>query len=118
MNSMEPSGGARAMDERPKYLALGRIFLAAAGPSNPARIIEEGQEFFSEGVPNNGFRPLNAAARAAKLKAIGMRWRENPHPAQFRRLAVSLGFAGGTTAEAQDFIAGWIAHETQKETTP
>jgi hypothetical protein len=100
----------------PKYRALGRIFLSADGPV-AARIIEADEVFDHEGPPNNAFLPLNYAARVAKLKSIGSHWRENPHPGQHRRLATSLGWAGGTTAEADTYIENWIARETQEETT-
>jgi hypothetical protein len=103
--------------EIPRYRAVGRIFLSAAGPVG-SRIIEAGAAFDYDGVPDNSMRPLNAAARAAKLKSIPSNWRAAPHPGQIRRLARSLGFAGGTTSEATAFIENFIETEIQKETTP
>jgi hypothetical protein len=103
-------------DEAPRYRALSRIFISADGPV-AARIIEVDQVFDHEGLPNNAFLPLNAAARTARLKSIGNHWRETKHPGQLRRLATSLGWAGGTTGEADTYIENWIARETQEETT-
>ena len=110
----DPDLGAGAMDERPKYRALGRLVLEPGW-----REIAAGAEFEHDGPASNGMMPLNPAARAARLKSIPSNWRAAPHPGQIRRLARSLGFAGGTTSEATAAIEAFIREtESQKETTP
>jgi hypothetical protein len=103
-----------AMAERPKYRALGRLVLEMGGIE-----VKADSEFFHEGAATNGMLPLNAAARAARLKSIPGNWRDAPHPGQIRRIARSLGFNGGTTSEATAAIEAFIREtESQKETTP
>jgi hypothetical protein len=100
-----PGMGATSLPAEPaRYKALGRIFLSATGPSSGARIIEHGQTFEFAGKPTVWMMPLNKAARAAKLKSIDPAWRQTPFPTKIRRLAASLGWTGGTTASAADFI--------------
>jgi hypothetical protein len=110
-----PSTRGAKMSERPQYRALGRIVLPATGVDG-SRTIEADENFFYDGVPNNAFRPLNALARAAKLKSIDRHWRETPHR-QIGRLAKSLGYHGADSAAAQAFIDEFI-RETEKETSP
>ena len=111
----DPDLGAETMDERPRYRALGRLVL------EPGWIeVKSGSEFEYSGTPSNGMLPVNAAARAARLKSIPSNWRAAPHPGQIRRIARSLGFAGGTTSEATAAIEAFIREtETQnhEETT-
>jgi hypothetical protein len=112
----DPALGARAMDERPLYCAIGRLVLPAAGPV-AARVIEAGEQFDWDGIPNNAFRPLNAAARAAKLKSIPLHWREATRPEQTIRLAKSLGYIGTDGAAARAHIENFET-EVEKESTP
>jgi hypothetical protein len=99
--------------EPARYLAISHLVLEPGGIE-----VKSGCEFFHEGPPSNSMLPVNAAARAARLKSIPSNWRAAPHPGQIRRIARSLGFAGGTTSEATAFIENFIETEIQKETTP
>jgi hypothetical protein len=99
-------------DEAAKYKALGRLCLEPGW-----RTVEDGAEFEYSGVPSNGMLALNGPARKAKLASIGPRWREKQQ-AEIFRLARSLGFTGGTDAEASAHIENFIrATEIQKETS-
>ena len=100
--------------EPARYLAISHLVLEPGGIE-----VKSGSEFEYSGTPSNGMLPVNAAARAARLKSIPSNWRAAPHPGQIRRLARSLGFAGGTTSEATAAIEAFIREtESQKETTP
>jgi hypothetical protein len=76
--------------------------------------VKAGCEFYHEGLPSSGFMPLNASARAAKLRSIDRHWRDNPRPEAIRRLAKSLGFDRGTDADAVAAIEKFI-RETEME---
>jgi hypothetical protein len=105
------SWGASMTDETPRYRALGKLCLDPGW-----RTIEPGAEFEHTGAVTSGMRALNAAARKAKLASIGPRWREK-RQAEIFRLARSVGFDGGSDAEAAAHIENFI-RETEKETSP
>jgi hypothetical protein len=95
------------------YQALGKLCLEPGW-----RTIEDGAVFEHDGPATSGMRALNGPALAAKLKSISPRWREK-RQAEIFRLARSLGFIGGTDAEAAAHIENFIREtESQKETTP
>jgi hypothetical protein len=97
----------------PRYQALGKLCLDPGW-----REIKDGAEFEYSGTPTCGMRPLNRAARVAKLASVGPRWREK-RQAEIFRLARSIGFTGGTDAEAAAHIENFIREtESEKETTP
>jgi hypothetical protein len=98
-------------DKPARYLAIGKLCLDPGW-----RTIEPGAEFEHTGAATSGMKPLNPAARKAKLASIGPRWREK-RQAEIFRLSRSLGFTGGTDAEAATHIEKFIA-ETEEETTP
>jgi hypothetical protein len=101
-------------DEPARYQALGHLCLEPGW-----REIAAGACFEHDGPPTNGMLPLNGPARAAKLRSIDRHWRDNPRPEAIRRLARSLGWTGGTDAEAAAHIEKFIREtESQKETTP
>jgi hypothetical protein len=97
--------------EPARYRAIGRLCLEPGW-----REIAAGACFEFSGRATHGMVPLNAAARKAKLASIDRHWRDNPRPEATRRLARSLGFAGGTDAEAAAHIEKFIREtEIQKE---
>lgn len=96
------------------YRAVGKIYIQPG-----YREIGDGEEFEYAGAATTPMTPLNAPARAAKLKSIGKRWRE-AKPFHLRRIAKSLGgFSHGTDAEVVACIEEFITRETesQKETS-
>jgi hypothetical protein len=104
-------GSADVAAEVPLYRALGKLCLEPGW-----REIAAGAVFEHAGPATNGMMPLNAAARKAKLASIGPRWREK-RQAEIFRLARSLGFTGGTDAEASAHIEKFIREtQSQKET--
>jgi hypothetical protein len=108
----DPALAPRAMDERPKYRALARLVLEPGW-----REIAAGALFEHDGPATSGMMPVNGAARRAKLRSIDRHWRD-VRPQQIHRLARSLGWAGGTDAEAAAHIEAFIKTETQKEPKP
>jgi hypothetical protein len=101
--------------EIPIYRALERLTIR--GRDGRPREVAVGASISFEGKPGAALLPLNASARANKLRAIvaGPGPHKPPSPV---RLARSLGFEGHDTAEAKAFINDFVLRETARQTAP
>jgi hypothetical protein len=98
--------------ETPRYRAIEDLSIRTR--DRGLREVRIGESVSFEGKPGAALLPLNASARANKLRAIVAG--PGPHrPVDPVRMAKSLGFTGDDAGAAQDFIQKWIANETASQ---
>jgi hypothetical protein len=99
--------------EIPRYRVLERLSIRSLGAGH-LREFDVGAEISFEGKPGPALLPINASARANKLRAIVAG--PGPHrPVDPVRLAKSIGYTGHDAAAAQTFTAAFIARETARQ---
>jgi hypothetical protein len=97
------------------YRVLEKLSIRSPNERHP-RVFDVGAEISFDGKPGPALLPLNASARANKLRAIVAG--PGPHrPVDPVRLAKSIGYVGHDAAAAQTFTAAFIARETARQTT-